>query len=161
MRPYLQLLLSIPALLLASCAGGTSSDTEAVTLQARLADEQSTLEEDYQYPGAADYLKLGITLKSGDGNLLLVDCNTTGYSLRVESFVDSFCFKVRGQSAYLTLELPEVFLVQTTIAGATAKVLSNGQFTTVPLVQGEHTPLVQLPGGETVYPTLVELRLST
>jgi hypothetical protein len=73
---------------------------------------------------------------------------------------DSLCFKVRGRSAYLSLELPEVFLIHSTVAGATAKVVANGKPSTVALLQGQHTSVVQGSGTNVVYPTLVELRLS-
>jgi hypothetical protein len=126
-----------------------------------LSEEQSTLEEDYAYPGAETYLPLGIRLQSGDGNLLLVDCSTPDYTLKVESFADPFCFKLRGPRGALTLELPEAFLVESKVAGATATVVANGQSTAVKLSVGKYTTLVQVSGSSAVYPTLVALRIST
>lgn len=83
---------------------------------AMAADNPPPLEEEYDYPGADKiYAERGIRLKKGDGNILLTDCVSGADLLEVRSRGrDPFCFGVRGNTGYLSLELTEAFLVFST-----------------------------------------------
>ena len=64
--------------------------------------------EDFSYPGRDQILaERGLKLKSGDGNILYVDCDVEGDKIIVESyeFADYVCFQLRGDHGYLSLEI--------------------------------------------------------
>ncbi|MEU3403113.1 hypothetical protein ABZ766_04035 [Streptomyces sp. NPDC006670] len=70
--------------------------------------------EDFGYPNADKILaERGITLKRGDGHIVLADCASATDLLEVWSRAnDKICFRVTGTSGYLTLEIPAVFAVK-------------------------------------------------
>ncbi|WP_371675478.1 hypothetical protein [Streptomyces sp. NBC_01276] len=70
--------------------------------------------EDFGYPNADKILaERGITLKRGDGHIVLADCASATDLLEVWSRAnDKICFRVTGASGYLTLEIPAVFAVK-------------------------------------------------
>ncbi|MFD7032415.1 hypothetical protein ACFWAR_30735 [Streptomyces sp. NPDC059917] len=70
--------------------------------------------EDFAYPNADKILaERGITLKRGDGHILLADCTSATDLLEVWSRAnEKICFRVIGNNGYLTLEIPAVFAVK-------------------------------------------------
>ncbi|MFE1026606.1 hypothetical protein ACFW5I_18905 [Streptomyces sp. NPDC058818] len=68
--------------------------------------------EDFDYPGADRILaEQGILLKRGDGHITLVDCASGTGFIEVLARRNSgkvVCFKVVGNSGWLTLEMPAV-----------------------------------------------------
>ncbi|MFI6639044.1 hypothetical protein [Streptomyces sp. NPDC050504] len=70
--------------------------------------------EDFGYPNADKILaEQHITLKRGDGHILLADCSTGTDLMEIWSRANSkICFRVTGNSGYLTLEIPSVFAVK-------------------------------------------------
>ncbi|MGW4113999.1 hypothetical protein ACWEFJ_24280 [Actinosynnema sp. NPDC004786] len=80
-------------------------------------DAQQPLVETFDYPDAdAIFQQRQIRLKKGDGHILLVDCRAGANQIRVESNAFDppnhlFCFQVTGNSGYLTMEIPNAFLV--------------------------------------------------
>ena len=160
LSPHRTLPLATVLLGLAACQ---TSETPSTSSQvSRAATAETTLEEDFNYPGAEAYLPSGITLKKGDGNLLIVNCATQAHAVKVESFEGSgeFCFNIRGQSAYVTLELAGVFLIWTSNAAVQATVLVGTQQSVVDLQEG-YNPVGFDPSGNPVGARLLELRLST
>lgn len=163
MRLSLHRTLPLAAVLLGLTACQTSDAPSTSSQVSRAsASAETTLEEDFSYPGAEAYLPSGITLKKGDGNLLIVDCATEAHAVKVESFEGSgeFCFNVRGQSAYVTLELSGVFLIWTSNAAVQATVLVGTQQSVVDLQEG-YNPVGFDASGNPVGARLLELRLST
>lgn len=86
--------------------------------------------EDYSYPGAAEILaERGIKLIRGDGHIVLLEDCPVGDRILVWSRVAStpFCFKAKGATGYLTLELEQAYFIS---AGSghslTAKVTVDG-----------------------------------
>jgi hypothetical protein len=151
---------TLPLLLgLAACQASENPTTDSQVSRAA-ATEETTLEEDFSYPGAESYIPSGITLKKGDGNLLIVNCATEPYVLKVESYqgVGEFCFQVRGPKAYVTLELSGVFLIWTSDAAVQASVVVDGQQSVVDLEEGFNAVGF---GGTALGATLVELRLGS
>lgn len=70
--------------------------------------------EDFSYPNADKILaEQHITLKRGNGHILLTDCSTGTDLLEVWSRANSkICFRVTGNNGYLTLEIPSVFAIK-------------------------------------------------
>ncbi len=127
--------LPLLALALAACTASFAVPATAAD------DEPPTLEEDYDYPGAADILRTkGIKLVKGDGHILLADCVPGIGQLEVFSHTkNQVCFSVSGQTGRLTLEIPNTYNVRgpgnhsvtvgVTIGGTTSQVtIAPGQF---------------------------------
>ncbi|MFE1200423.1 hypothetical protein ACFW5V_01875 [Streptomyces sp. NPDC058762] len=70
--------------------------------------------EDYNYPQADKILaEKNIVLKRGDGHIVLADCASETGLLEVWARSrDKICFKVTGNSGWLTLEIPSVYGVK-------------------------------------------------
>ncbi len=71
--------------------------------------------EDFNYPQADKILaEQNIALKRGDGHITLADCASgTGYlEVMARDKADKICFKVVGNSGWLTLELPAVYAIK-------------------------------------------------
>src|SRR5687767_1757040 len=107
-----QRLLPIVCLLLLPVGGCSSkSDPDQGNQQSsQAAESQSSLEEDYSYPGAEKiFTEQEIRLLTGDGNMLLAPCDDNSIlvfsSQRPEATL-RYCFSVRGDGGYVTLELP-------------------------------------------------------
>ncbi|MEU0368768.1 hypothetical protein ABZ070_00615 [Streptomyces sp. NPDC006283] len=67
--------------------------------------------ENYAYPNADKILaEKNIVLKRGDGRIVLADCaSETGLMEVWARSQDRICFKVTGNSGWLTLEIPSVY----------------------------------------------------
>ncbi|MFI7346010.1 hypothetical protein ACWEDZ_32900 [Streptomyces sp. NPDC005047] len=71
--------------------------------------------EDFAYPQADKILEeQGIVLKRGDGHITLADCSSGTDLLQVMARRESqpFCFKTVGDSGWLTLEIPAVYVMR-------------------------------------------------
>ncbi|MGW2952746.1 hypothetical protein [Streptomyces eurythermus] len=71
--------------------------------------------EDFSYPGGARILQeQGIVLKRGDGHITLADCASGTGLLRIMARrqADPICFRTVGNSGWLTLEIPAVYVVR-------------------------------------------------
>ncbi|MFJ6908249.1 hypothetical protein [Streptomyces griseoluteus] len=67
--------------------------------------------EDFNYPQADKILaEQGITLKRGDGHIVLAACDSEPGLMEVWArSKDKVCFRVTGNSGWLTLEIPSVY----------------------------------------------------
>ncbi|MET9470284.1 hypothetical protein ABZY44_36920 [Streptomyces sp. NPDC006544] len=93
-------------------AGGAVRDTTAMK---GIAEEGPGYAiEDFGYPNADKILaEQNITLKRGDGHILLANCASATDLLEVWSRAkEKICFKVTGTTGYVTLEIPSVFAVK-------------------------------------------------
>lgn len=70
--------------------------------------------ENYDYPNADKILaEKNIVLKRGDGHIVLADCAAEAGLLEVWArSKEKICFKVTGNSGWLTLEIPSVYAVK-------------------------------------------------
>ncbi|WP_151898164.1 hypothetical protein [Streptomyces sp. C8S0] len=71
--------------------------------------------EDFNYPYADKILaERNIVLKRGDGHITLADCagGTGLLEILVRDRTDRICFKVVGNSGWLTLEIPAVYAIK-------------------------------------------------
>ncbi|MEV6549772.1 hypothetical protein AB0M57_13820 [Streptomyces sp. NPDC051597] len=92
--------------------GGTTHNGTAMTA---VADEgPGYAVEDFSYPNADKILaEQHITLKHGNGHILLADCANGTDLLEVWSRINSkICFSITGSNGYLTLEIPAVFVIK-------------------------------------------------
>ncbi|MEU7573556.1 hypothetical protein [Micromonospora sp. NPDC049240] len=136
------------------------------------ADTPPSLEEDFNYPGAAKILAdHGLKLFKGDGHIVWTatrsvedDIQCAVGEIQVEQIpgVSGFyhCFKVLGPTGYLTLEIPGTFGVR---AGAetvvaTAKLPDGDKSFTIP--PNQPVPIDPGSGGNLPTATLVELRVN-
>ncbi|CAM5287435.1 hypothetical protein GCM10010329_85940 [Streptomyces spiroverticillatus] len=123
--------------------------------------------EDFSYPNAAQVLAdRGITLKKGDGHLVLADC-AAAHDIRVEAGKDiadgKFCFKASSASGYLTMELPDVFAIFTKDQHSVrAKVTAEGETTTVNVPKNDWEQVGEGDSSTGNKPSvLVELRITS
>ncbi|MEU3723651.1 hypothetical protein [Streptomyces sp. NPDC031705] len=67
--------------------------------------------EDFAYPDAARIqAELGITLKRGDGHIVLADCASASGLMEVYSRTrGKICFRATGKTGHLSLEVPAVY----------------------------------------------------
>ncbi|MFF3017333.1 hypothetical protein [Streptomyces sp. NPDC057939] len=97
-------------------AGGVTGESVADTPSVRaVADEGPGYAiEDFAYPNADKILaEQHITLKRGDGNILLADCAGSADVLEVWGRQnEKICFTVTGNSGYLSLEIPAVYTIK-------------------------------------------------
>ncbi len=78
------------------------------------ADDPPPIEEEYDYPNADQIFKeRGILLKKGDGHILLVECAGRTDVVQVQSSSKGkFCFHINANTGYLSLELPDTYLLK-------------------------------------------------
>lgn len=94
----------------AGIPGGASQQTSPTELVVDGAPGYAV--EDFNYPQADKILaEKKIVLKRGDGHITLADCaGGTGFlEITVRNKADRICFKVVGDSGWLTLEIPAVY----------------------------------------------------
>ncbi|RKT09793.1 hypothetical protein BX285_6898 [Streptomyces sp. 1114.5] len=118
--------------------------------------------EDFAYPGDSPNPQL--KLIRGDGHIMLADCNTVTqiqlWSVAVPSPSGGpgVCFRVTGTTGYLSLELPQTFMIQTGDKAVRADLTSEGVAQTVDVAKNSYTTVGQAMGQK---PTmLVELRVT-
>ncbi|GEC08986.1 hypothetical protein SSP24_66410 [Streptomyces spinoverrucosus] len=101
------------AMVLALTAGG-SGGADGPAVRAVADEAPGYAVEDFNYPGADRILaEQGITLKRGDGHILLADCVSDTGQLEVWARSrEKVCFNVTGNSGWLTLEIPSVYAVR-------------------------------------------------
>ncbi|MEA5361255.1 hypothetical protein VA596_17045 [Amycolatopsis sp., V23-08] len=100
-------------------SGTATAITSAATAVPASDGDPPSIVEDYSYPGAAKILHdRGITLVSGDGHIMLVDC--AGHTGVIEVYSDNspgdhgtdpghYCFQVSGPTGDLKLQIPYAF----------------------------------------------------
>jgi len=100
-----------------ACTVGVSGDGGAAGAAkgpavAAVADEDPAYAvEDFAYPQADKILEeRGFTLKRGDGHIVLAECGSQTGLLEVWArSKELVCFRVTGNTGYLSLELPSVY----------------------------------------------------
>ncbi|MFG2756780.1 hypothetical protein [Streptomyces wuyuanensis] len=143
----------------ASTLAATNANANA---EAAAADLPPLAVEDFNYPGADKILaEQGIALKRGDGHITLAACNDAADQLKVLTRVgpaDEFCFKVTSSTGYLTLELADVYGIQTKSHPVRAELTAEGESQTVDVPKND---LVGVGEGLGEAPTvLLELRVT-
>ncbi|WP_443073717.1 hypothetical protein [Streptomyces sp. NBC_01478] len=93
-------------------SGGSTPTASSATAVADEAPGYAV--EDFDYPQADKILaEQGITLKRGDGHIVLADCGSQSGLLEIMArSSDMICFRVTGNSGYLALEIPSVYVIR-------------------------------------------------
>ncbi|CAL9312381.1 hypothetical protein AB0N23_22650 [Streptomyces sp. NPDC052644] len=116
-------------------AGGTALAAAAPAAAPLAGEGEMTYAvEDFNYPGADRiFTEQGIKLKRGDGRITLVACNDSADQIKVLTRVGAgeFCFKATHTSGYVTLELADVFAIQTESHPVRAELTAEGKSQTV------------------------------
>ncbi|GGO54616.1 LamG-like jellyroll fold domain-containing protein [Streptomyces lasiicapitis] len=119
--------------------------------------------EDFAYPGA-DKIKeeKGISLKRGDGHIVLAECGSSPDLMEVWSRkLGKTCFRVTGDSGYLTLEVPAVFAVKGSADHAADITLTapDSKKQEVEVGKNEWTPVGESTDPQSREHTLVEISI--
>ncbi|PJJ05971.1 hypothetical protein BX264_6446 [Streptomyces sp. 2333.5] len=126
------------------------------------ASEMPSAVEDFSYPNAARILQdQKITLKRGDGHIMLTGCDSA-YDIMVKSRTGAgeFCFAVRGTKGYLTMELADAFGMWTVGHPVQAKITADGKETVINAPKNDFKPLGEA-GSSEKRSVLVELRVTS
>ncbi|MFI9585831.1 hypothetical protein ACIHCQ_29180 [Streptomyces sp. NPDC052236] len=156
--------LAAGAFAVAGAATPGSNPAQAqVRVQAAADEAPPAAIEDFNYPGAAKILQeRGLKVFRGDGRILVAHCDGTANQIQIWSRVgdegSQFCFQATGTSGYLTVEIPEVFALQTTDRPISAELTAGGKTQTVSVAKDT---LKDVGEGSVGAPTmLVELRVT-
>ena len=113
----------VPSGLTVLGASGAGGEVTAAAAEPPVVTSGGGIVETYAYPGAAQVLaERGVRLHRGDGRIVLVDCGPDSNSPPADMIVvqtydlelpdPNFCFRARGTSGFLTMEIPMSFLVR-------------------------------------------------
>jgi hypothetical protein len=100
--------LAVSALCTAAAVAGISGIVSALPAVAAN-DAPPSIEETFEYPNGDK--TPGVTLKKGDGHVLLVGCDEGKTSVVVYRYGsdDPFCFQFKGKQGYVTLEIQKAY----------------------------------------------------
>ncbi|MEU9824002.1 hypothetical protein [Micromonospora chersina] len=160
----------LPWLGAAAVVAGVAIVIPATASQAE--DVPPSLEEDFNYPGAAKILAdHGLKLYKGDGHIVWTvsrsmddDIQCAAGEIQVEQIVDFagtyHCFKILGATGYLTLEIPGTFGIRggTETVEATANLPEGQEKFTIP--PNQSVPIRPGTGSEPPQAVLVEIRVN-
>ncbi|MFI8081054.1 hypothetical protein ACIF6L_09735 [Kitasatospora sp. NPDC086009] len=83
--------------------------------------------EDFSYPQADKVFALtGLTLKGGDGHIVLADCGPADLIEVTARTRAKFCFQVTGDSGSLTMDVAKVTSIKSTAYNVRADMTLNG-----------------------------------
>ncbi|GAA1231160.1 hypothetical protein GCM10009665_21900 [Kitasatospora nipponensis] len=145
---------------LAAAVSATVIAGWSATVPATAAEASGTTAvEDFSYPGAAQILAdRGITLKSGDGHIVLADCASGSNLVQLFSRVatpSEVCFQVTGPTGYLSLEIPQVYNIKGDDHAIKATLNTAGTVSSVDVPKNTWTPVGE--GNTSGATTLLEL----
>ncbi|MER6307533.1 hypothetical protein [Streptomyces sp. NPDC001657] len=126
------------------------------------ASEMPSAVEDFGYPNAARILQdQKISLKRGDGHILLTGCDSA-HDIMVKSRTGpgDYCFAVRGTKGYLTMELADAFGLWTEGHPVQATITADGKATVINAPKNDYKPLGEA-GSSEKRSVLVELRVTS
>ena len=129
---------------LATATGSAPASAAAHTATAPVADEAPGYAvEDFGYPGADKILAdQGITLKHGDGHIVLATCGSEAGLIDVASRItNEICFRATGTSGYLSMEIPSVFGVEGGDESAQVDLTVDDQTQTYDVGPGKWVPV--------------------
>lgn len=118
--------------------------------------------EDFDYPRADKILaEKNILLKRGDGHITLASCATGTGQLEVQARDKSkVCFDVKGNSGWLTLELPSVYLIRGNDYTTEADMTVGTEEQSYDIAKNAWTPVGESADEQAREWTLLELRTS-
>jgi hypothetical protein len=146
---------------LATATGATPAPAAAHAATAPIADEAPGYAvEDFNYPGADKILAdQGITLKRGDGHIVLAACGSEEGLIHVWARgMAEICFRATGTSGYLSMEIPSVYGVEGGDEPAQVDLTVDDQTQTYGVDPGLWTPVGESADPEGREWMLVEIR---
>ncbi|MEV5533360.1 hypothetical protein [Streptomyces prunicolor] len=148
------------AALAAGLPGG--SHAEAGTSAAVADSAPGYAVENFDYPQADKILaEKNIVLKRGDGHITLADCVSGTGQLEVQARDKSkVCFDVKGNSGWLTLELPSVYLIRGNDYTTEAEMTVGAEEQSYDITKNAWTPVGESADDQAREWTLLELRTS-
>ncbi|MFI1975989.1 hypothetical protein [Streptomyces wedmorensis] len=120
--------------------------------------------EDFGYPDADRILaERGITLKRGDGHIVLADC--TGGTDLLELWSrhranDRVCFRVTGTTGYLSLEIPGVYAARGNSYSTVIDMTTGTEEKSFDVTRNTWTPVGESADDQSRDFTLMEIRTS-
>ncbi|MFH9959623.1 hypothetical protein ACH4OX_36185 [Streptomyces roseolus] len=125
--------------------------------------DMPALVEDFNYPDAARILQeTKLKLLRGDGHIVVAACDASANQItiwsRTSTAEDKFCFRATASTGFLTLEVPEVFALQTTDHPISADLTAEGKAQTVNVARDKMVGVGEGLGDAPT--TLVELRIT-
>lgn len=148
------------AVVLAGLSGFASANTRLLAADPP-PQLQPGIEENYDHPNADNILaERSIRLLKGDGHILLVECDSADVVEVLSRRSGKFCFQVKGAQGYLTLELPETYLIKGDNHSLAAKVTIDGKTETVAVKKNQWTPVGEGSSPNSGPATLLEIRAS-
>ncbi len=130
---------------------------------AETAPDMPSAVEDLNYPDAEKILQdTKLKLLRGDGHILVAACDASAKQITIWSRTsekeDKFCFRATAATGYLTMEVPEVFALQTTDRPISADLTAEGKSQTVNVGKDKMEGVGEGLGDAPT--TLVELRIT-
>ncbi|MEU2996174.1 hypothetical protein ABZ684_01185 [Streptomyces sp. NPDC006995] len=159
----------ITRLVATACAAATGATVWAVgahqeVATANVANEAPPVAvEDFNYPGADKILaEKGIILKRGDGHIVYADCaSETGLLEILARDKGKVCFRVTGNSGWLTLEIPSVYLIKGSAEHeAQVDMTVDTEEKSFDVAKGQWTPVGESTDEQGREHTLIEIRTS-
>ncbi len=123
-----------------SVSGPAESTNAAVSVTAGSPEHAV---EDFNYP-QADKIQMekGILLKRGDGHIVLATCGSQNGLLEIYArSKDKICFRVTGNSGYLSLEIPAVYGIKGNDYSTDVTMTVGGQEKNFDIPKNTYTPV--------------------
>ncbi|MFK4106963.1 hypothetical protein ACI2L1_44380 [Streptomyces sp. NPDC019531] len=142
-------------------SGGASQQAGPTALVAE--DAPGYTVEDFSYPQADKILaEKNIVLKRGDGHITLADCvgGTGLLEIMARDRADKICFKVVGNSGWLTLEIPAVFAIRGNDYSTTVDMTVGSEQKSFDIAENSWTAVGEAADPEGREHMLVEIRSS-
>jgi hypothetical protein len=159
---------TLVALAVTGTALTVAASTSAASGPTTANDSPSSLVEDFSYPGASTILAdRGITLISGDGHLVLVNCTGSTGLIEVHASNSAdhsndpghYCFRVNGSGGDVKLQLTDAYQVKGDSHAVQATLTVDGQASTVNVAKNGWTGIGVGAGADSA--TLLELKASS
>lgn len=149
----------------AMASGEFSGSSPAGSVDTTLVAEEAPgyAVEDFNYPDADKILaEENIVLKRGDGHITLADCVTgTGQlELLARGRTEKVCFRVTGNSGWLTLEIPAVHAIRGNDYATTVDMTVDSEEKSFDVAKNTWTSVGESADPERRDHTLVEIRTS-
>ncbi|MCF3963568.1 hypothetical protein L1885_18290 [Streptomyces fuscigenes] len=141
-------------------AGAVSAHAGGASVAPAADDAPGYAVEDFNYPNADKILaEKHITLKRGDGHITLADCADGTGQLQFYSLKNNeVCFDVKGQSGWLTLEVPSVYGVGSNDYTTQVDMTTGDDQQTFDVAKNTFVPIGQSADPQGRDFTLVEIR---
>ncbi|SEE59245.1 trypsin-like serine protease [Streptomyces sp. TLI_105] len=152
---------SLPSALALTAASLTVAPSSAADSWPAAADGMAYAVEDFSYPDAAAIqAEKAITLKRGDGNLMLQACDgTQDMTVNTRSGLKDYCFDVKTKPAYLSLELPSAYGIWTEAYPVKTTIEADGTKTVIDAPANDFTGYGEATQ-DRIKSSLIELRVT-